>query len=105
MTTPVEFGWGHESPSILAPERLAAIKQAFEGSALIVEHRILFGGRAAESFVFDDYEDFENYLLAKVRPGDALWFWRYNDLCRNDNAVAHGKYPNSDGQTPNGGAY
>jgi hypothetical protein len=105
MHTPHKFEWGSESPSVLAPERLAAIKSAFDGSSMIVAHHFLFGGRAPDSFVFDDYEDFEEYLRANVRPGDRLRFWRYNDLCRDDNAVTYGYYPNAEGQTPTGGAY
>ena len=54
--------------NILAPEQLAAIRQAFIGSSVIVEHRFLYGGRAPDSRVFDDYEDFEEYLRAEVRP-------------------------------------
>ena len=92
-------------PNVLAPEQLDAIRQAFVGSSVIVEHRFLAGGRCPDSFVFDDFADFEEYLHSKARPGDNFWFWRYNDLCRNENSVAHGQYPNSDGQTFDGGAY
>lgn len=92
-------------PNLLAPEQLVAIQRAFVGSSLIIEHRFCAGGRAADSFVFDDYKDFEDYLHSKVRPGDALWFWRYNDLCRDENSVAHGKYPEADGQVLDGGSY
>jgi hypothetical protein len=105
MNTPPEFRWGNDAPSVLAPERLAAIKRAFDGSSLIVEHRFLFGGRAPDSLVFEDFEDFEEYLRTKVSPGDALWFRRYHDLCRDDNAITHGKYPNAEGQTLTGGSY
>jgi hypothetical protein len=105
MSTRPEFRWGSEAPNILAPERIAAIKQAFEGSSLIVAHYFLFGGRAPDSMIFEDYEDFEEYLRTEVRPGDNLCFWRYNDLCRDDNLVTYGKYPNAEGQVPTGGAY
>ncbi len=97
--------WGQEAANVLAPQTLAAIKRAFEGSSLIVEHRFLFGARAPDSFVFNDYEDFEEYLRNNAKPGDDFWFWPYNDLCRDDNAVANGKYPDSEGRVPTGGAY
>ena len=93
------------TPNILAPEQLTAIKQAFQGSSLIVRHAYMNGGRAPDSIVLDDYEDLEDYLHTKVAPGDILSFWRYNDLCRRDNAIASGKYPNTDGSLPTGGAY
>ena len=91
--------------SVLAPEQIEAILEAFKGSSLIVEHRFLCGGRSSDSFVFDDFEDFEQYLHTKAKPGDNFWFWRYADLCRDDNVVAHGKYPNSDGSVLDGGSY
>ena len=97
--------WGTDAPSVLAPERLAAIKQALQGSAIIVEHRFYRGSCAPDSLVFDDYDDFEEYLRTKVSAGDSLWFWRYADLCRDDNCVTHGKYPDTDGRVPSGGAY
>ena len=92
-------------PNILAPEQLATVRRAFVGSSVIVEHRFLFGGRAPASIVFDDYEAFEEYLRAEVRPGDALWFWRYNDLCRDDNAVTRGNYPDAKGSILPGEVY
>jgi hypothetical protein len=52
-----------------------------------------------------NYDDFAAYLRTKVRPGDSLWFWRHDELCRDDNAFTHGKYPNTDGMVPSGGAY
>jgi hypothetical protein len=100
-----QLNWGNEVPNVLAPEQITAIKQAFQGSSLIVEHRFLNGGSRPDGIVFDDYEDFEEYLHAKVRPGDSLWFWRYNDLCRDDNAITYGKYPDAEGKVPSGGAY
>jgi hypothetical protein len=91
--------------NILAAEQLDAIRKAFVGSSVIVEHRFLGAARAPDSFVFDDFEDFKEYLNSKASPGDGFWFWRYNDLCRAENAVAYGKYPNYDDQVFGGGAY
>ncbi len=91
--------------NLLAPEQLAAIQRAFQGSSLILEHAYMNGGRAPESIVVDDYEDFEEYLRTKVTPGDILSFWRYNDVCRSDTAIVSAKYPSPDGTLPKGGAY
>jgi hypothetical protein len=97
--------WGTEAPSVMSPERLASIRQAFEQSSIILEHRFYRGSCAPDRLVFDDYEDFSDYLRAKVRPGDSLWFWRYDELCRDDNCLTHGKFPDTDGMVPSGGAY
>ena len=91
--------------NILASEQIDAIRQAFIGSSVIVEHRFFAGSRAPDIFVFDDYQDFEEYLRKNASPRDNFWFWRYNDLCRSENAVVHGQYPNSNGQVFDGGAY
>ncbi|MBA4149837.1 MAG: hypothetical protein H0X66_17115 [Verrucomicrobia bacterium] len=97
--------WGFDAPSISSPERLAAIKQALEQSPIIVEHRFYRGSCAPDRLVFEDYEVFTEYLHAKVRPGDSLWFWRFDQLCRDDNCLTHGKFPDTDGMVPSGGAY
>ena len=45
------------------------------------------------------------YLAEAVRPGDSLWLWRFDELCRDDNSLAHGKVPDDRGRVPKGGAY
>ena len=97
--------WGTETANVMAPERLEAILQAFEQSAIIVEHRFYRGSRSPDRMVFDDYGVFRQYLTANAVPGDSFWFWRWDELCRDDNALAHGKYPDTDGTVPLGGAY
>jgi len=36
---------------------------------------------------------------------DAIYVWRYDALCRHDNALTHGKCPDADGLIPKRGAY
>jgi hypothetical protein len=106
MSAPQErTGWSINGSSIASPECLEAIEHAFEGSSLIVEHHFYFGGRAPSASVIEDFEDFMEYLRTTVRPGDLIWCWRYNDLCRDDNSVTHGEYPDEHGLVPDGGAY
>jgi hypothetical protein len=38
-------------------------------------------------------------------PNIHVWVWRFDSLCRNDNALTHGKVPDTDGRVPAGGAY
>lgn len=104
MAHPAGDDWNADGPCIVSRERLDAIKLSFETSSLIVEHRHYYGSRGPTIAVLDNFEDFEA-LLASARPGDSIWCWRYGDLCRDDNPLTHGKYPNADGMTPRGGAY
>ena len=97
--------WGTEAANVMAPERLEAIRQAVEQSALIVEHRFYRGSRSPDRMVFEDYDEFRQYLQAHAVPGDSFWFWRYDDLCRDDNSFTQGKFPDTDGMVPSGGAY
>jgi hypothetical protein len=92
-------------PSITDDERLARVRSVLKESFVIVEHRFYCGSRAPEIFVADDYEQLRVYLQEKTKPGDSLWFWRYDELCRDDNPITHGKVPNEHGLVPEGGAY
>jgi hypothetical protein len=106
VTAPdTETGWTLDGPNIATPEQLELIRSALETTWLIVEHRFFHGSRAPESFVVDDFAKFDEYLRTRARPGDSLWCWRYDDLCRDDNSLTHGKYPDSEGKVPRGGAY
>ena len=99
-------GWSAAGPSILAPDRLAAIRRVLEDKGpVIVEHRFYYGSRAPDRLVFDDYDELVAYLGTKVAPGDAVWAWDYADVCRDDNPLAAGKYPDADGRVPTGGSY
>src|SRR6202012_1155109 len=97
--------WGAEAPNIMSPERLAIIRDVLGQSPVILEHCFFYGSRAPDRLVFDDSEAFDEYLRTKTRAGDAIHVWRYDTLCRDDNALTHGKCPNADGLTPKRGAY
>jgi hypothetical protein len=91
--------------SLFAPATLAAIHAAFDGSSVIVEHRIRSGGRRPDSLVFDDFADFEDYLREHARPGDNFAFWRYKDVCRPGTELAFAQFPDAQGKVFEGGAY
>jgi hypothetical protein len=97
-------GWG-PGPSILAPETLAQLRAALEETPLIIEHRFYRGSRAPDRLIFDDAEECERYLRTCTHPGDAIWIWRYDALCRSDNALANAKVPDTDGAVPARGPY
>jgi hypothetical protein len=106
MTIRVEEDrWSLQGRTILAPEQRVAIRECLERSPIIVEHWYYRAGRSPQRRVFDDLEDFENYLEAQARPGDAFHVWEFAALCRDDNTVASGKYPDTDGCVPEQGAY
>lgn len=103
MTTRNEkHNWVKDGPNILSPEKLKAIERL---CPIIVEHRVYCGGGNPYKLVFDDVEDFTEYLRVKAKPGDNIIVWSYYDLCRDDNISGHGKYPDVDGCVPTGGAY
>jgi hypothetical protein len=97
--------WSREGPNIMSPERCGVIRDVLEQSPVIVEHWFYRGSCAPDRLVFDDYEAFDLYLRSKTRPGDAIHVWRYDALCRDDNALTHGKCPDTDGLVPKRGAY
>lgn len=106
-TTPDDGnGWSTTGRNILSPDRLAAIRKVLEDKGpVIVEHWFYYGSRAPDRLVFDDYDQFVEYLKTKAGPGDALYVWDFADVCRDDNKLANGKYPDADGRVPARGSY
>ncbi len=92
-------------PSMADGERLGLLGRVLEESPVIVEHRFYFGSRAPHRFVVDAFEDLRAYLQDQTRPGDSLWFWRFDELCRDDNPMTRGKVPDERGLVPERGAY
>jgi hypothetical protein len=98
--------WSSERHNILSPDRLSAIREVLENSGpIIVEHWFYYGSCSPDRIVFDDYDKFLDYLNAKARPGDALYVWSFAQVCRDDNSLVDGKYPDRHGRVPKGGAY
>jgi hypothetical protein len=94
--------WG-PGPSILATDTLAALRSALEETPLIVEHRFYRGASSPERRVFENADDLEAYLRERTRPGDSVWIWRFDSLCRDDNALARGKGARLGRRGPGGG--
>jgi hypothetical protein len=98
--------WSAEGSNILSPDRLEAIRRVLEEvGPVILEHWFYYGSRSPDRLVFEDFEELLTYLQVNARPGDALHVWDFAQVCRNDNTLADGKYPDSQGRTPKGGAY
>ena len=99
-------GWSTDGRNILSADRMAAIRKVLEDKGpVIVEHRFYYGSRAPDRLVFEDYDDLVAYLKTKAGPGDSFWVWDYDDVCRDDNPLADGKYPDAEGRVPKRGAY
>lgn len=98
--------WTTDEDIISKQENLTQLRNIIENeSAVIVEHRFYRGGRAPHRFVTDDFEDIEQYLRTKTTPGDSIYFWRFEDCCRQDNIVVVGKVPDEFGRVPKHGSY
>jgi hypothetical protein len=101
-----KHGWTKDGRSILSDESLAAVRRILDTKgSVIVEHRVYCGGGNPARLVFDDFEEFTDYLSTKARAGDNILVWSYEDLCRDENVVVQAKYPDTDGCVPTGGAY
>ena len=97
--------WMQEGRKIASPENLEIIRQTLEKAPIIVEHRFYRGSSSPDRFVFDDFDDFMEYLNTKAFAGDAIYIWNFSDLCRDDNSIANGKCPAEDGRVPKKGTY
>ena len=98
--------WSLEGRNILSADRLAAIRNVLENvGPVIVEHWFYYGSRSPDRIVFEDYDELLEYLKANAKPGDAIHVWEFSKLCRDDNTLANGKYPDALGRVPKGGAY
>jgi len=99
-------GWSTEGRNILSADRLGAIRKVLEEKGpIIIEHWFYYGSRTPDRLVFDDYDRFVEYLSSKARPGDSLHVWNFAELCRDDNTLADGKYPDAQGRVPARGSY
>lgn len=98
--------WSAEGRNILSPDRLACIRHILENvGPVIVEHWFYYGGCSPERLVFEDYDKFVEYLKSAARPGDAFPVWDFAHVCKDENTLANGKFPDAQGRVPKGGAY
>ena len=66
---------------------LSLLRDAIEQSPLIVELRLPHSPHEPERMVFNRFERLVDFLDRVARPGDQLRAWRFDDVCRRDNAV------------------
>lgn len=97
--------WVKDGANILTPENVAFLKREFEEKPPIVEHRFYRGSSSPSRLIFENFEQFSEYLSEKAFAGDSIWIWDFETLCRDDNPAIHGKCPADNGSVPRKGAY
>ena len=105
MTIAEADGWNKDGRSIMSSEQLKRISEELERCPIILEHKHYRRSSAPSRIIFDDNENFLEYLAEKAYPGDAFGVWSYGKFCRDDNSLADGKYPDEAGRVPKRGAY
>ena len=98
--------WTSEGSIITSLENISKIKNILETiGSIIVEHWHFYGSRAPDRKIFDDFEDFIEYLEENAVASDAIDVWSMHDLCNEKNRLVEGKCPDKDGLIPKSGAY
>lgn len=99
-------GWSVDGRKITDTAALNAIRQCLDREGpIIVEHWFYRGSCAPDRFVFDEMDEFTEYLNTKAKAGDAIHVWSFGAVCRDDNELAGGKCPDDNGLIPKRGAY
>lgn len=98
--------WTTEGKRISDPEILSVVEKAIDGGEIVaVEHWHYRGARAPSRLIFDDYEEFTEYLSEHALAGDSIHVFPLNNALKDNNQLAHGKCPDKDGKVPRKGAY
>lgn len=94
--------WTKTGENILSEEIQRKIQHYLgEVGFLIVLHRHFCGAKGPTRLVFDDYDEFREYLATNARPGDMILIWPFPE----GDPAFEGKYPNEKGEIPIKGAY
>lgn len=98
--------WAPDGRKILSTENLEIIRKTLEDEGpIILEHKYYRGSRSPDRFIFDDFEDFIEYVQSKSRIGDDFHIWSFAAACKDENIIASGMFPDEDGCVPRKGAY
>jgi hypothetical protein len=99
-------GWATDGAKITAPENLQTIRRVLEDEGpVVVEHCFYRGSSAPERLVFDDFDDFVEFLENRSAAGDKINVWSFAGVCTQKNRLAYGKCPDDQNRVPKKGAY
>jgi hypothetical protein len=95
--------WRSDGAQIMSD--LPRIEAALDRTVVVLEHWFYRGSRAPRRTFWEDFQELKAYLEKEARPGDLLYFWEFDEVCRRDNVLAQGKFPDEKGRVPLRGAY
>jgi hypothetical protein len=98
--------WSTEGSRITDVEKIEAVRSELEEKGpVIVKHWHYRGGCGQSHLVFEDIDDYLEYLKTHAQPGDAFDVWGLYGLLKGIGSLAEGKLPDDDGTVPRKGAY
>jgi hypothetical protein len=99
-------GWNSKGSKITSERNLDTIRTILDKEGpVLVQHWFYRGGSAPEYRIFDDYDEFMEFLSKETYAGDAIDIWSIWEICQPDGRRAEGKCPDDAGLIPKGGAY
>ena len=98
--------WATDGARITDAQHLETVRRTLEDEGpVIVEHWFYRGSSAPDRLVFDDFDDFTEYLNTHASAGDIIDAWSFSAVCTEHNRLATGKCPDDQGRVPRKGAY
>jgi len=98
--------WNADGRKITDPETLEAVRNVLEEEGpIIVEQWLYRGSSSPNRFIFEDYDDFLEYLNSTTSAGDDIHIWSFWTVCAKATRLASGKCPDENGLVPRRGAY
>jgi hypothetical protein len=95
--------WRDDGENIFDESNLAAVRHQLENvGCIVVVHWHYRGASAPTRLIFEDYEDFCEYLVGKTKPGDAVDVHAFPQEAK---PMAKGKCPDPKGRVPKSAPY
>lgn len=89
---------------VLSAEHLDTIRRVLEDEGpIILEHYYFHEQRMLARLIFDDFNLFITYILSRARAGDAFHVWSFTAVCRSENKIASGRFPDEEDKMPEKG--
>ena len=95
--------WVTDAPKITSA--FSEIQRALENGIVMLEHCFYRGSRAPSRTFWEDFGELKTYIETEAQPGDSFHVWEFDKVCRTDNTLAQGKYPDERGRVPVRGVY